>query len=202
MTTTMSGADGPPRVQRPLEPGEDLPVLHLEDEVPRVPAHRWALVVDGHVDRPQAISLPDLVGMESAAANWDFHCVWGWSKPLVRWTGVRGSVVASLAGIRSDYVQVTARTGIYSSALTLEEFCDGIFATHRDGHPLTADHGGPLRFVPPPHKWAYKGVKWAVRVTATTDLTPGLWESLVGDVAGDIPPHRLDLAHEHQDPAA
>jgi len=41
--------------------------------------------------------------------------------------------------------------------------------------------------VPPPELWAYKGVKWASRVTVGDRFTPGFWESRIGDPVGTIP---------------
>ncbi|MBW3576533.1 MAG: molybdopterin-dependent oxidoreductase [Actinobacteria bacterium] len=181
------------RVQRPLD---DLPVVHLEASVPMVPAERWTLTLDGHVERPQVLALAEVIVLESFAANWNFHCVWGWSRPLCRWSGVSGQAVAAAAGISSPYVVVSAFGGTYASALTTDEFVRGLFATHLDDRPLTPEHGAPLRYVPPPGKWQYKGVKWVARVTATTEFTPGFWETAVGDPRGDIPPDREDLRHE------
>lgn len=173
-----------------------MPVLHLEPAVPRVAAEDWLLTVDGDVRHPQILSLERLRTLESVAANWDFHCVWGWTRQLCRWSGVSGAAVVEQTGITASHVRVSAYGGVYASALTVEEFAAGVFATHLDGEPLSAEHGGPLRYVPPPGKWQYKGVKWAARVTATADFVPGFWEQLVGDPHGDIPPEREDLRYE------
>lgn len=186
--------DTPQRqVQRPLD---DMPILHLEPEIPTIPLGGWTLTVDGLVARPRIIPFEELIGLGSCAANWDVHCVWGWSRELVRWSGVRAAAVVELVGMTGAHVSVAAAGGSYASALTRDEFAAGILATHIDGRPLPAERGGPLRFVPPPHKWAYKGVKWVTRVTATTALLPGFWEQAVGDPRGDIPDDRQDLRFE------
>ncbi len=161
-----------------------------------MPAGGWTLTVDGPVARPRVLSLAELVGLESVGATWDFHCVWGWSRELCHWSGVRGAAVTALAGIETPYVVVSAAGGTYASALSIAEFSAGLFATHLEGDPLSADHGGPLRYVPPPGKWQYKGVKWVARVTGTETFTPGFWEQAVGDPFGDIPTDREDLRYE------
>lgn len=194
-TGSAGDASGIARVQRPLA-GVDMPVLHVEPRVPRIAPADWLVAVDGHVDVPRVVPLDELRALESVAANWDFHCVWGWSRRLCRWSGIRGATFADHAGITTDYVRVGAYGGMYASALTREEFAAGMLATHRDGEPLDPGHGGPLRFVPPPGKWQYKGVKWAACVTAIDTFVPGFWEKLTGDPHGDIPPGQEDLRHE------
>ncbi len=49
----------------------------------------------------------------------------------------------------------------WSPGLDLSTARRGLVAWALDGAPLTPDHGAPLRFVPPPDRWAYKGVKVA-----------------------------------------
>ncbi|MEO6714938.1 MAG: molybdopterin-dependent oxidoreductase [Mycobacteriales bacterium] len=181
------------RVQRPLD---DLPPVHLEAEIPTATAAQWTLTVDGCVDVPQVLSIDTLFALGVDDVVQDFHCVWGWSRPDCVWTGVPGSAVAEAAGLREDFVVVSAAGGVYASALTIDEFRTGFFATHLDGNELAPESGGPLRFVQPPGKWAYKGVKWVVRVTGTPHFTPGFWETVVGNPVGDIPAERVDLTHE------
>lgn len=181
------------RVQRPLA---DLPPVHLEATVPDVAAADWTLTVDGVVGTPQVLSIDSLMALGVVDIALDFHCVWGWSRPDCVWTGVTGASVAEAAGMTQEYVVVSAAGGVYASALTLEEFRNGIFATQLDGADLVPLNGGPLRFVQPPGKWAYKGVKWVTRVTGTPVFTPGFWESAVGNPLGDIPADREDLDHE------
>jgi sulfoxide reductase catalytic subunit YedY len=180
------------RVQRPVH---GLPPVHLEASIPDVPATGWAVTIDGVVGVPQVLSLAGLLALGVVDVTLDFHCVWGWSLEDCVWTGVTGAAVPDAVGLSEDYVVVSAG-GVYASALTLEEFRAGIFATHLDGTELLPENGGPLRFVQPPGKWAYKGVKWVTRVTGTPVFTPGFWENAVGNPIGDIPSDREDLAYE------
>lgn len=186
----------PPPVRRVQRPTDEMPVLHLEPRIPDVDADAWTVTFDGLVDRPRVVPLAELVGLESFAANWDFHCVWGWSRELCRWSGVSGEAVAELVGIAAPHVSVAAHGGSYASALTRQEFGAGMFATHLDGEALPPERGGPVRYIPPPGKWQYKGVKWVARVTGTERFLPGFWERATGDPHGDIPPDREDLRFE------
>ena len=79
------------------------------------------------------------------------------------WTGVATSVLLELVPPAPSvtHVMVWAEYG-YSANLRLEDFASAsaMFVTHRDGEPLSADHGAPLRLVVP-HLYAWKGPKWA-----------------------------------------
>jgi DMSO/TMAO reductase YedYZ molybdopterin-dependent catalytic subunit len=65
----------------------------------------------------------------------------------------------------------------YSANLRLADFADGhsVFATHRDGELLTAEHGFPLRLVVP-RLYAWKGPKWVRGVEYMTADRRGFWE--------------------------
>jgi DMSO/TMAO reductase YedYZ molybdopterin-dependent catalytic subunit len=175
----MSGA--PLRVQ---QVPESWPVLHLETEIPQ-----WEeLVVDGLVRRPQRLDRSDLASLGSETRRVPLHCVWGWSRPDAVWEGVGVDRVLEQAGAMGTWVTVWASSGSYSACLSRDDAARGMLVWGRDGEPLSAEAGGPLRFVGPPDLWGYKGVKWAARLTVGDRFVPGLWESRVADATGRIPP--------------
>lgn len=168
------------RVQR--VPSE-WPVLHLEGDIPA-----WdGLAVDGLVENPMRLDLPGLAALGAVSAEVAVHCVWGWSRPRACWEGLPLSRVLEAARPRGSHVTVRSASGVYSSCLSLTDAASGMLAWRRDGHDLTPEAGGPLRFVPPPDLWAYKGVKWAARLTVGDRFVPGFWESKVADPTGRIP---------------
>jgi len=170
----------PARVQRVPE---QWPIVHLESEIPA-----WShLAVDGHVAHSRRLTLDDLALLGVEEREIDFHCVWGWSRPAVRWTGVGVGRVLALAGVQGSHVTVQAASDEYSACLPVEDAARGFLAWARDGEPLVPEEGGPLRFVPPPELWGYKGVKWAQRLTVSDRFVPGFWESRIGDPVGRIP---------------
>jgi len=184
------------RVQRIVE--GDLPVLHVEPEVPRAP---WTLHVDGLVDRPVELGLDELPRLGTVRKTIDLHCVWGWSRPGLRWEGIPVVLLERLVEPRpaATYVVFTARSSPYASCFTLDEARDGLLAWALGDEPLATEHGGPLRLVPPSHKWAYKAVKWVESITFCSSFSPGFWEESVGDPRGDIPwdvLHRLGRASD------
>jgi DMSO/TMAO reductase YedYZ molybdopterin-dependent catalytic subunit len=178
----MSPAAPTRRVQRVAE---QWPVVHLESEIPDV----TSLTVDGLVQHPRTLSLRDVAAIGPSDHVVDLHCVWGWSKPNVVWTGLPLAAVLELAG--SDcggdpHVIVSSASDTYSSCLPLQDGARGILAWARDGSLLSGAHGGPLRYLAPHGYWAYKGVKWATRVTVVDRFVPGFWESRLDDPMGRI----------------
>ena len=176
------------RVQRPTQ---GLPVLHLETEIPTAP---WDVVVDGLVTSPTAWSLDTVASMASERRIWDLNCVWGWSKLQCVWDGVpAGRLIDAAQPLpEARFVMASSVGGGYTSCFSLTRARRSLLAWSLDDAELTPEHGGPLRLVAPPTKWAYKGVKWISRLTLIESFTPGFWEELVGDPHGDIPPKVLD----------
>ena len=74
------------------------------------------------------------------------------------------------------HVMVWAEYG-YGANLRLEDFASpsALFVTHRDGEPLSPDHGAPLRLVVP-HLYAWKGPKWVRGVEYLEQDRRGFWE--------------------------
>lgn len=172
------------RVQRQVD---DLPVLHLEADIPS--PDRWEVTVDGVVRNHRTWTLEELHAMPAEVRVWDLSCVWGWTRPACRWEGIPAGRLIDEADLfpEANYVLVHAVEGNYASCLTLDEARAGLLAWGLDGRSLPPEHGGPLRFVPPPTKWGYKGIKWVGRLTVLPYFKPGFWEDMVGDPHGDIP---------------
>ena len=143
-------------------------------------------------------SLDAIRAMASERRVWDLHCVWGWTRLGLVWEGVPAARVIDFAHPLPEarFVMVTAAGNGYTSCFPLNRARRSLLAWRLDGADLTPEHGGPLRLVPPPTKWGYKGVKWVGRLTLIEEFTPGLWESLVGDPHGDIPRDLLDHLDE------
>lgn len=183
----------PRRVQRPLD---ELPILHLEAEIPSPTA--WTVVVEGQVETRGVYSLDEIRDMPTESRVWDMHCVWGWTRPDCHWEGVPVSRLLDAARplAQAAYAVARAVEGRYASCLVLQEAREGLLAWRLDGRELVPEHGGPLRLVLPPRKWAYKNVKWIGGFRVTDQFSPGFWEELVGNPHGDVPPEIQDLRFE------
>ncbi|OYU14137.1 MAG: oxidase [Alphaproteobacteria bacterium PA4] len=141
-----------------------------------IDAGAFRLTVDGHVERPLALSLADLARLpqvEIAAVNQCSGNSRGLFEPRVAgaqwahgamgnalWRGVRLKDVLDRAGVRAGAVAVRA-SGLdappvdeapdFAKSLALDHARDGevMLATHMNGAPLPLLNGFPLRLVVP-----------------------------------------------------
>jgi len=155
------------------------PVLHY-GPVPRFKPDRWDMQVYGATaDGGKQVWDYEAFGeLPCHTVATDFHCVTKFSILGCEWTGVLASTVLELAPPAADavYALVWAEYG-YSASLRVEDLRHegAIFATHRDGVQLTAEHGFPLRLIVP-HLYAWKGPKWVRAVEYLTEEKRGFWE--------------------------
>ena len=165
-----------------LPPGQYLPrgwpVLHY-GPVPRPEPATWDLRVFGATAGGERSwdgdAFSALCRTEVTA---DFHCVTKFSVLDNAWTGVATRTLLELAPPADDvtHVMVWAEYG-YTANMSLADFGDpaALLVTHRNGEPLTAEHGAPLRLVVP-HLYAWKGPKWVRGVEYLRADRRGFWE--------------------------
>ncbi len=166
-----------------LPPGQYVPrgwpVLHY-GPVPAFKPDAWDLKVFGETASGEVTrwTWPEFGHLPRATVEADFHCVTKFSVLGNTWRGVSTQTLLGLAppSAATTHVLVWAEYG-YSANMTLEDFssADALLVTHRDGEPLTADHGAPLRLVVP-HLYAWKGPKWVRGVEYLTEDRRGFWE--------------------------
>jgi DMSO/TMAO reductase YedYZ molybdopterin-dependent catalytic subunit len=176
-----------------------LPPVHLEAAVPAADP-TWSLAVDGLVRRDLDLPLEALRAMEEEVVM-DHHCVWGWSRPACRWTGVRVGAILDLAGVAAEarYVTISCRVPPYAACLALGDAREGVLAWGIDGRRLPPENGGPLRFQNPPWLWGYKGVKWAGRLSVGDRFEPGFWEAKTADPEGRVPDEVMEPFHRSKE---
>ena len=164
-----------------LPPGQYIPrgwpALHY-GRVPDLDERSWSLEVfgetaDGQRTRWDWAGFGRLPRTEITA---DFHCVTKFTLLDNRWTGVPATALLELAppAPTVTHVMVWAEYG-YSANLPLEDFRASLLATHRNGEPLTPEHGFPVRLVVP-HRYAWKGPKWVRSVEYMDTDRRGFWE--------------------------
>ncbi len=164
-----------------LPPGQretsGFPVL-TKSGVPSVDREDWTLSVTGAVEAELELSWEELRDLPSETQRQDFHCVTGWSRLDVAFTGVSFPTLAERAGVRDDAEHVLFHAADdYTTNLPLSQCLEPfvLFAWALDGDPLPREHGGPLRVVTP-HRYAYKGAKWVTGVEFLTEPRRGFWE--------------------------
>ena len=185
----MTDSDEPPRA---LPPGQRhavrLQVLHY-GPVPRFRPDSWRLTVNGATADwcEHNLRIEDLAALPTVEVTADMHCVTKWTALDQRWGGVPTRTLLDLVppDPAATHVMAWAEYG-YSATLRLEDFAspEALLATHRDGVPLTPDHGFPLRLVVP-HLYAFKGPKWLRGIEYLTDDRRGFWEQRGYHVVGN-----------------
>ena len=146
--------------------------------MPKFKPDSWDLRVFGATDAETTMSWADFGALPRKEVHADFHCVTKFSVLDNVWSGVSTAEVLRLAPPRGDatHVMVWAEYG-YSANMRLADFADvdALFATHRGGEELTAEHGYPVRLIVP-HLYAWKGPKWVRGVEYLTRDRRGFWE--------------------------
>lgn len=146
--------------------------------VPRFDPMSWDLRVGGAVNSNLRFTFDDIGKLPSVVLVSDFHCVTGWSKLDVRWTGVLFSTIARMAEPQpsANFVMFECDDG-YTTSHSLSDLMknDVILAYEFEEKPIPLEHGGPLRLLVP-FKYAYKSAKWVrgIRFTEVKEL--GYWE--------------------------
>ncbi len=153
----------------------------------------WRLKVDGLVEAPLELSLPDLRQLAARTQITRHDCVEGWSC-IARWSGARLSAVLQQARLKAN-----ARYIAFYCADSLELTLDGsgqyyetidlvdamheqtILAYEMNGQPLTVRHGAPLR-LRVERQLGYKMAKYLMRIEAIESFAAiasgkgGYWE--------------------------
>jgi DMSO/TMAO reductase YedYZ molybdopterin-dependent catalytic subunit len=182
--------DARPANQDRLPPGQvgttKWPVLHYS-HVPRVDPARWSFRVFGAAARPVTFGWDELLRMPQREVLCDMHCVTQWSRLDNTFAGVPVTHVLELAGPRPEaaHVMVHAEPD-YTTNLPLADLArpGNLLATHWNGEPLSAEHGGPVRLLVP-HLYLWKSAKWVTGFELLTEDWPGFWEENGYHMRGD-----------------
>jgi DMSO/TMAO reductase YedYZ molybdopterin-dependent catalytic subunit len=127
-------------------------------------------------------------GLPQTEIKADIHCVTKWSKLDTRWRGVTFDDLLKAAGLGeapAGFVMAHCDGG-YSSNYAIADLIDrrAMVATHYEGAPIPATHGGPARLLVP-HLYFWKSAKWVRRLAFREQDAPGFWESLGYHIRGD-----------------
>ena len=173
-----------------LPPGQSAtlkwPVLHYRD-VPAFDPAKWKFRTWGLVDVPLDLTWEEFQALPRARVTADFHCVTRWSRFDNLWEGIPFRAVLDQTHPKPEarFVMVHGAED-YTTNVPLKDLMDDdvILATHHDGQPLAAEHGGPVRLVVP-KLYAWKSAKWVVGLEFLAADRPGLWEQNGYHLYGD-----------------
>lgn len=167
-----------------LPPGQSLtrkfPVVGERSPGPEaLDRARWRLTLDGLVENPIDLSLPEVEDLLVEERTVDLHCVTGWTRLDSRLGGCPLARLLERARPRPEarFVRFEAYSPrAHDSSLPLElAAVDSWLVSRIDGEPLTVEHGGPLRVVTP-SRYFYKSVKWLRRIELLAEDRLGFWE--------------------------
>lgn len=177
----MAGDDELPRLPAGQFLTKRFPVLTY-GPTPKVSSDDWVFRVSGSgLDEELTFDWKGFISLGEHETTRDFHCVTTWSRFDNEWAGV--PVAAFWAAVEPHLTEKPAAVmlhcyGGYTTNLLIEDFlqADNLFATHHDGEPLSAPHGGPIRFVCH-HLYAWKSAKWINGVELLGADERGFWEN-------------------------
>ncbi len=157
----------------------DALLVNSFDGTPQIDMGTFQLTLDGAVNRPMQLSMADIKAMPLTSTVIRHICVEGWSA-IVQWGGVRMQDLAALVEPRPEvrYVYFQSADNYYESwDLPSALHSQTLMAYQRDGMPLPAENGAPLRLAAP-IKLGYKLSKWVTRISFMADLpeAQGYWE--------------------------
>ncbi len=140
----------------------------------------WKLRVFGAVEVEKTFSLPDLKSFpEVLSQKQDFHCVTGWSKLGLEWTGIRFDAFLDRVDILegAEYVMFHSLDN-YSTNLPLEVSTDDdvMIVWKLEGEDIPTEHGGKVRTVIE-SKYAYKSAKWLSEIEILKENKKGYYEN-------------------------
>ncbi|GAB2535632.1 molybdopterin-dependent oxidoreductase [Brachybacterium huguangmaarense] len=158
-------------------PVEDLYRIDTALIVPGYRPEDWDLTIDGDVESPYTLTLPELLAEPLVEIDATMLCV---SNPVggdlvgsVRFQGVRvrDLLLRARPGAGADQVLSTSADGFTAGSpldVLLEEDRDALVVVGINGEPLTPEHGAPVRLFTP-GLYGYVGAtKWLRRLTVGT----------------------------------
>jgi DMSO/TMAO reductase YedYZ molybdopterin-dependent catalytic subunit len=151
--------------------------------------HRYRLVIDGLVERPQRLSLAEMRAAGTRSQITRHDCVEGWSV-IGQWSGLPLATALALAtptpAARFCVFHCLDRDQSgqpYYESLNLHQAAhpQALLALELNGAPLDPDHGAPVR-LRVPTQLGYKSAKWVGRIELVASLaginggSGGYWE--------------------------
>lgn len=147
---------------------------HLNLPPPTIPANH-AIEIAGAVRAEVAVPLTQLATLPRREMTADLHCVSGWSATGLRWEGVtfasffRQIIEPVLEPDQAATHFIFEGLDRYRIVVSIEDALadDVLLAESLDGHPLTGDHGAPVRLVTP-NQYGYVNAKHLARIEVCT----------------------------------
>ena len=144
--------------------------------VPQVDVTTYTLTVDGSVERPTTLTLPELQGLPVVDREVTLDCVGG-SRNICTMRGVLFADLMDRAGAKQEISTAIfhCADGYFTTHPVRDLLEDEAFMAYATNGVGDRDHGYPLRLVAP-GKYGYKWAKWVVRIELVPGSPKGYWE--------------------------
>ncbi|MFZ4289613.1 molybdopterin-dependent oxidoreductase [Variovorax sp. HJSM1_2] len=157
---------------------DDFPVLSA-GPTPHVEVANWKFTLKVGPRPVKVWNWAEFNALPQTRVVADIHCVTTWSKFDTGWQGVTVDdllAAAGFAGAPTPFSLAHAYDD-YSTNVDSADMLGGkaMVATHYDGAPLQAEHGGPARLLVP-HLYFWKSAKWVSGLQFLQREELGFWE--------------------------
>ncbi|WP_260471887.1 molybdopterin-dependent oxidoreductase [Bacillus salinus] len=153
--------------------------VYTVTDIPKYKNDNWSFTIDGLVEEPVTLSWEEFITMKRVVQVSDFYCVTGWSVFSVTYEGILLKDLLKKVNFtnKATHLKFYSGDGVYTDCLSLEQahMDDVMVALLMDGYPIPSDYGGPARLIVP-KMYAYKAVKWLVRIEAIDHEHLGYWQ--------------------------
>lgn len=181
-------------MEKQLPPGQfetdTWPILHQGD-VYRFDEENWDFRLFGEVKMEVTLSFAEMMKLPKTISTIDMHCVTTWSKFGTTFEGIAFRELVKLVELSEDvnYVKIFGyyngdRFG-YSANMPLGPLLgdDALFVfrskdPNYEWQDISPKHGYPIRLIPPPSFYLWKGSKWASGIQFMKEDEAGFWEEL------------------------
>jgi len=159
-----------------------------------IDADTYRLEIGGLVDRPQSLTIDQVLDRQHYSKVSELNCVQGWSVNIL-WEGVLVRDLLAQAGVKpeANTVIFTAVDG-YTTSFPMSFFYDKdiIIASRMNDVTIPPERGFPFHLVAE-DKWGYKWIKWITRIDLSSDPNyKGYWESRGYNNDGDLSGSKYD----------
>ncbi|MFX0010572.1 MAG: molybdopterin-dependent oxidoreductase [Candidatus Hermodarchaeota archaeon] len=171
-----------PDIKLRLPPGQHLterfPVLQ-KGTVAHIDKGSYKLEIDGEIEQPMILTLPELERLKDIKIVEDIHCVTSWSKFDTIWDGLSFKKLFSIVKPKSSalFVEFLCADNGFTTTVPIDRLKreNAILALTYEGEPINDKHGGPVRAVIP-DLYFYKSAKWIISITFLKEDRLGYWE--------------------------
>ena len=149
---------------------------------PQIKADEWRLVIDGLVENPVTLTLPQVKALPALERTLTLECIenraGGPAIGNAHWRGTAfRPLLESARPLKEAQSALLHAADGYTTGIPLERLLwgDNFLAYEMNGEPLPPAHGYPLR-VFFPGKYGMKQPKWLTRIELLAEHQLGFWE--------------------------